>query len=238
VTASDLPLLPILECEGLTKTYGSVVALDHVDFAVYPGEVLAVVGDNGAGKSTLVRCLAAAEIPDSGTVRLDGAVVRFRTAREARTAGINAIFQSVDADDAIDIATNLYRDREQADPGPLGKARARTLLWMESNGMRRSAAASPSKVVLLDEPTAVLGRKESAKVHHFIEHLRGRGLPIVVVSHSLPQVLELADRIHVQRLGARVAVVIPDSVDASDLVAIMSGALHVDPKDQALGPVR
>ena len=123
---------------------------------------------------------------------------RFRTAREARMAGINAVFQSVDADAAIDIATNLYRDREQAHPGPFGKA----LLWMESKGMRRSAAASASKVILLDEPTAALGLRESAKVRHFIEHLRGRGLPIVVVSHSIPQVLEIADRIHVQRLGA------------------------------------
>jgi len=234
VTEPDLPLLPILEAEGLVKTYGSLVALDRVDFAVYPGEVLAVVGDNGAGKSTLIRCLSAAELADSGTIRLHGAAVRFRTAREARMAGINAVFQSVDADAAIDIATNLYRDREQAHPGPLGKA----LLWMESKGMRRSAAASASTVILLDEPTAALGLRESAKVRHFIEHLRGRGLPIVVVSHSIPQVLEVADRVHVQRLGARVAVVEPGTVDAADLLAIMSGAMHVDPKDQALGPVR
>ena len=230
----DLPALPVLEAEGLVKKYGSLVALDHVDFAVYPGEVLAVVGDNGAGKSTLIKCLSAAELPDSGTVRLDGTVPRFRTGREARLAGVNAIFQSVDADSAINISSNLYRDREQAHPGPLGK----TLLWMESKGMRRSAASSVTKVVLLDEPTAALGRRESENVRRFIEHLRGRGLPIVVVSHSLPQVLELADRIHVQRLGARVAVVRPDTVDAADLVAIMSGATEVDPKDQALGPVR
>jgi fructose transport system ATP-binding protein len=234
VSRTDLPLLPILEGEGLVKRYGSITALDHTDFAVYPGEVLAVVGDNGAGKSTLVRCLSAAELPDSGSVRLDGAVTLFRTPREARTAGINAVFQSVDADEAIDIATHLYRDREQAHPGPFGKA----LLWLESKGMRRSAAASDSKVILLDEPTAALGLRESVKVRKFIEHLRGRGLPIVVVSHSIPQVLEIADRIHVQRLGKRVAVVTPSHVGVSDLVAIMSGAVRVDPKDQALGPVR
>jgi fructose transport system ATP-binding protein len=234
VSRSDLPLLPILEAEGLVKSYGTVVALDHIDFAVYPGEVLAVVGDNGAGKSTLVRCLSAAERPDSGVIRLHGAEPRFRTAREARMAGINAVLQSVDADPAIEIATNLYRDREQAHPGPFGKA----LLWMESKGMRRSAAASASRVILLDEPTAALGLRESAQVRHFIDHLRGRGLPVVVVSHSLPQVLELADRIHVQRLGKRVAVVRPENVTVPDLVAIMGGALQVDPTDQALGPVR
>ncbi len=234
MTEPKLPLLPILEGERLVKTYGSVVALDHADFAVYPGEVLAVVGDNGAGKSTLIRCLSAAELHDGGTVRLDGAVVRFRTAREARMAGINAVFQSVDADRAIEIATNLYRDREQAHPGPFGKA----LLWLEGQGYRRSAAASDSKVILLDEPTAALGLRESAKVRDFIELLRNRGRTVVVVSHSIAQVLEIADRIHVQRLGARVAVVTPDRVGVSDLVAIMSGAAHVDPKDQALGPVR
>ena len=225
---------PILELRGVNKSFGVVHVLHDIDFQVYPGEVTALVGDNGAGKSTLIRCLSAAELADSGTIRLHGAAVRFRTAREARMAGINAVFQSVDADAAIDIATNLYRDREQAHPGPLGKA----LLWMESKGMRRSAAASASTVILLDEPTAALGLRESAKVRHFIEHLRGRGLPIVVVSHSIPQVLEVADRVHVQRLGARVAVVEPGTVDAADLLAIMSGAMHVDPKDQALGPVR
>ena len=234
MNAPDLPLLPILEGAGLTKSYGSIVALDHVDFAVYPGEVLAVIGDNGAGKSTLVRCLSAAELPDIGIVRFHGQVVRFRTAREARMAGINAVFQSVDAEQAANIESTLYRDRELAHPGPRGRA----LLWLESKGMRRSAAASDSKVVLLDEPTAALGQRESAKVRKYIEHLRSRGLPVVVVSHNIPQMLEIADRIHVQRLGARVAVVTPDSVDASDLAAIMGGAVQVDPKDQTLGPVR
>ncbi len=231
---TDLPLLPILEADGLVKSFGSVVALDHADFAVYPGEVLAVIGDNGAGKSTLIRCLSAAEHADDGTVRLDGAVVRFRTAREARMAGINAVFQSVDADEAIEIATRLYRDRELAHPGPLGKA----LLWLEGQGMRRSAAASASKVILLDEPTAALGLRESAKVRDFIELLRSRSQTVVVVSHSIARVLEIADRIHVQRLGKRVAVVTPQYFGLPEITAIMSGALSVDEKDQALGSVR
>jgi fructose transport system ATP-binding protein len=109
---------------------------------------------------------------------------------------------------------------------------------MEGKGMRRSAAASPTKVVLLDEPTAALGLRESAKVRTFIEHLRGRGLPVVVVSHNIPQVLEMADRIHVQRLGKRVAVVTPQSFRLPEIIAIMGGALSVDEKEQTLGSVR
>jgi fructose transport system ATP-binding protein len=234
VTEPALPLLPVLESQGLVKTYGSVVALDHVDFAVYPGEVLGVIGDNGAGKSTLVRCLSGAELADAGTIRLDGVDVWFRTAREARFAGINAVYQSLQANQAMAIATNLFRDREQSRPGPFGKA----LLWLESKGMRRSAAAANSKVIILDEPTAALGARESVTVRKLIDNLRGRGLPIVLVSHSIPQVYEIADRIHVQRFGARVAVVTPHSVGVSDLVAIMNGAVQVDVNDQTLGPVR
>jgi fructose transport system ATP-binding protein len=234
VTEPTLPMLPILEGRGLSKTYDSVIALDHVDFAVYPGEVLAIVGNNGTGKSTLARCLSGAVKPDGGTVYLDGIERRFQTAREARFAGINAVYQSLDAAEALDLQSTLYRDRELSHPGPLGKV----LLWFEKKGLRRSAAAADSKVIILDEPTAALGARESATVRKFIEHLRGRGLPIVLVSHSVSQVYEIADRIHVQGAGTRLAVVTPSSVSASDLVAIMNGDVTVEEKDQALGPVR
>jgi fructose transport system ATP-binding protein len=230
--SAALPILPTLEGHGLVKTYGGVVALDHVDFAVYPGEVLAVVGDNGAGKSTLVRCLSGAEIPDAGTMRLDGGLIQFRTTREARLAGINAVYQSLKVDPAMDIVANLFRDREPSRPGPLGKV----LAWMESNGLRRAASTFDSKVIILDEPTAALGERESLNVRKLIERLRGQGLPIVLVSHNIHQVFQIADRIHVQRLGARAAVVTRDRVSITDVVAIMSGALRLDENDQTPGP--
>ena len=224
----------MLEGDGLVKAFGEVIALDHVDFAVYPGEVLAVVGENGTGKSVLVRCLSGVETPDAGVTRLDGIVVQFQTARQARLAGVNAVYQSLKVDAALDIAADLFRDRETSGLSPFGKA----LAWLETKGMRRSAAASMTKVVILDEPTAALGARESITVRRLIENLRGRGLPIVFVTHDVSQVFGIADRIHVQRSGKRVAVVTPQSVSRAELAAIMSGAAQVDEKDQTFGPVR
>jgi fructose transport system ATP-binding protein len=234
VTEPNIAVLPILEGHDLTKTYGQVIALDHVDFAVYPGEVLAVVGENGSGKSTLIKCLSGAEVPDAGVIRLDGAHAQFRTARDGRIAGVNAVYQTMKADAALDVAANLFRDREPSRPGPLGTV----LRWLETKGMRRSAAASTSKVIILDEPTAALGVREAVRVRKLIDNLRGRGLPVVVVSHNVAQVFEISDRIHVQLRGRRVAVVSSQSVTAADVVAIMSGDSQVDVKDQAFGPVR
>ena len=228
-----VPTLPTLEGERLVKRYGTVAALDHVDFAVYPGEVLAVVGDNGSGKSTLIRCLSGAELPDEGVVRLDGRLTQFRNARDGRMAGVNAVYQSLKAEPALDLKNNLYRDREPSAPGPLGTV----FTWMESKGLRKSAAEGASKVIILDEPTAALGARESVAVRKLIDHLRRGGLPIVVVSHSIRQVFDIADRIHVQCLGKRAAVVSPLVFAPDDVVAIMSGTLHVNEQDQALRPV-
>lgn len=260
---------PMLESEGLIKTYGRVVALDGVDFALFPGEVLAVIGDNGAGKSTLIKCLSGAEIPDSGVMRLDGEPIQFRKPIEARNAGIETVYQTLAVAPALDIATNLFLGRELRKPGPLGSI----MRMLEGSGMRKRAkqqmmalgigtlqnmnqavetlsggqrqavavaraAAFGSKVIILDEPTAALGVRESAQVLKLIQHLRDRGLPVILISHNMPQVFEVADRIHVQRLGRRAAVITPQSVSITDVVAIMTGALKVDEKDQALGPVR
>ncbi|MEY2415711.1 MAG: fructose transport system ATP-binding protein, partial [Ilumatobacteraceae bacterium] len=256
--AEATSVTPMLQSEGLVKTYGRVVALDATDFALFPGEVLAVIGDNGAGKSTLIKCLSGAEIPDSGVMRLDGEPIQFRKPIEARVAGIETVYQTLAVAPALDIATNLFLGRELRKPGPLGSI----LRMLEGSGMRKRAkqqmmalgigtlqnmnqavetlsggqrqavavaraAAFGSKVIILDEPTAALGVRESAQVLKLIRHLRERGLPVILISHNMPQVFEVADRIHVQRLGRRAAVITPQSVSITDVVAIMTGALKV-----------
>jgi fructose transport system ATP-binding protein len=260
---------PVLEARHLIRTYGRVVALDSADFALYPGEVLAVIGDNGAGKSTLIKCLSGAEIPQSGEIRLDDERVNFTRPQDAKHLGIETVYQTLAVSPALDIATNMFLGREQRKSGFLGsifrmlddagmrngakeqmtKLGIGTLQNMQqavetlSGGQRQAvsvarAAAFGSKVIILDEPTAALGVRESAQVLKLVQTLRERGMPVILISHNMPQVFEVADRIHVQRLGRRAAVVTPESVSITDVVAIMTGALVVEDKDQHLGAVR
>ena len=259
---------PIVTGKGLVKTFGRVVGLDDCDFALYPGEVLAVIGDNGAGKSTLIKCISGAEVADAGKVTLDGKEVNFKRPQDARAEGIETVYQTLAVSPGLDIASNLYLGREQRKRGPLGsifrmlddsgmrkqakehmtKLGIGTLQNMQqsvetlSGGQRQAvsvarAAAFGSKVIILDEPTAALGVRESNQVLKMIENLRERGLPVILISHNMPQVFQVANRIHVQRLGKRAAVVTPQSHTMNDAVAIMTGALQVDEKDQQLTPV-
>jgi len=246
---------PVLTARGLVKRFGRVIALDGSDLELYPGEVLAVIGDNGAGKSSLIKCLSGAFIPDEGTVELDGAQVSFRNPQDAHTAGIETVYQTLAVAPALDIATNLFLGRERLKPGMLGSI----LRMVDKKGMRTDAraaldglgigtlqditqavetlsggqrqavavaraAAFGSKVVILDEPTAALGVKESGHVLQLIRDLRSRGLPVILISHNMPHVFEVADRIHIQRLGRRAAVVTPQTHTMSEAVAIMTGA--------------
>lgn len=260
---------PIVTGRDLVKTFGRVVGLNGADVDLYPGEVLAVIGDNGAGKSTLIKCFSGAHTPDSGTMVVDGQEVLFRSTQEAREAGIETVFQTLAVAPALDISTNLYLGREIRKPGLIGqlfrtldKKRMRTEAGQHlqqlgigtvqditqavetlSGGQRQAvavarAAAFGSKVIILDEPTAALGVRESSRVLQLIDDLRNRGMPVILISHNMPQVFELADRIHVQRLGRRVAVVTPKTHSMNDAVAIMTGAMIVDPEDQTTGPVR
>jgi fructose transport system ATP-binding protein len=247
---------PVIEAHGLIKTFGSVVGLDGADFDLYPGEVLAVIGDNGAGKSTLIKCLSGAMVPDAGEILVEGSEIHFRRPQDAREAGIETVYQSLAVAPALDIASNLFLGREIRRGGPLGSVlrmldhgamqrRAREQLQQLgigtiqsitqavetlSGGQRQAvavarAAAFGSKVIILDEPTASLGVKESGQVLKLIRDLRERGLPVILISHNMPHVFEVADRIHIQRLGRRIAVVTPSSHTPSDAVAIMTGAL-------------
>lgn len=260
---------PVLQGVNIVKTFGRVVGLDGANIELYPGEVLAVVGDNGAGKSTLIKCFSGAHSPDAGEMFVNGERVEFKSTNEARRHGIETVFQTLAVAPALDIASNLYLGREVRKPGFVGsvfrtldKKRMRqesaahlknlgisTLQNITqavetlSGGQRQAvavarAAAFGSQVIILDEPTAALGVNESARVLKMIQDLRDRGLSVILISHNMPQVFEVADRIHVARLGKRAAVVTPQSASMNDVVAIMTGALTVPEEEQQLTPVR
>jgi fructose transport system ATP-binding protein len=254
---------PVLEARGLVKRFGRVVALDHADFALKPNEILAVIGDNGAGKSTLIKVLAGAITPDSGEVLMDGKPVHFRSPMEARTAGIETVYQNLALSPALSIADNLFLGRERRKPGPLGqffrtldratmRAEARAhlnalgLMTIQSirqpvetlsGGQRQGvavvrAAAFGSRVIIMDEPTAALGVKESRRVLELMLDVKRRGLPIILISHNMPHVFEVADRIHIHRLGRRIAVIDPKQHSMSDAVAMMTGARSPPPPEE------
>lgn len=255
---------PVLAATRLTKRYGQVTALDGADFELLDGEVLAVIGDNGAGKSTLIKALTGAIQPDTGEIRLDGKPVHFRTPIDARRNGIETVYQDLAVAPALDIASNLFLGRERRRKGVLGsvfrmldkpgmrrdaaKQMAELKIGLRSltqpveslsGGQRQGvsvarAAAWARHVVIMDEPTAALGVKESGQVLDLIRRVRDRGLPVVLISHNMPQVFEIADRIHVQRLGRRVAVVKPNEHSMSEVVAIMTGAITIDAADHAV----
>ena len=264
-----MTVTPVLQGRNLVKTFGRVVGLDGANIELYPGEVLAVVGDNGAGKSTLIKCFSGAHSPDEGEMTVNGESVNFKSTQDARSAGIETVFQTLAVAPALDISENLFLGREVRKQGFLGsvlrmldKKRMRNeasdhlrnlgigtvqnitqAVETLSGGQRQAvavarAATFGSKVIILDEPTAALGVNESARVLQLIKDLRDRGMPVILISHNMPQVFEVADRIHVQRLGKRAAVVTPSSHTMNDVVAIMTGALTIPEADQALDPVR
>ncbi len=246
---------PILTARGLVKRYGRVTALDHADFDLFPGEILAVIGDNGAGKSSLIKAICGAVLPDEGEIKLEGKVLKFTSPMEARDAGIETVYQNLALSPALSIADNMFLGREIRKSGMLGQffrmldrpameKRARDkltelgLMTIQnisqavetlSGGQRQGvavarAAAFGSKVVIMDEPTAALGVKESRRVLELILDVKRRGLPIVLISHNMPHVFEVADRIHIHRLGRRLCVIDPKQYTMSDAVAFMTGA--------------
>jgi fructose transport system ATP-binding protein len=255
----------VLEARGITKRYGHVTALNEADLDLRAGEVLAVVGDNGAGKSTLIKVLCGAVVPDEGQVLLDGKPVHFRSPLDARKLGIETVYQDLAVAPALDIATNLFLGRELRHKGPLGrwfrlldKNRMRREAQHEmdelkfhlpaidsaveklSGGQRQGVAVARAaifarRLVIMDEPTAALGVRESGQVLNLIRTIRDRGLPVILISHDMPHVFEVADRIQIMRLGRRAAVTTPQKHTMSQVVAIMTGATRGDEPVEANG---
>ena len=249
------PSQTILSARRLIKTFGKVVGLDGVDVDLFPGEVLAIIGDNGAGKSTLIKALTGALTPDSGQVFLDGKEVNFRSPQDARQAGIETVYQTLAVAPALDISANMFLGRERRRPGILGSV----LRMMDKKGMKEDAGQSmanlgiatvqnmsqavetlsggqrqavavaraatfATKFVVLDEPTAALGVKETGQVLNLIQQIKAKGLPVILISHNMPNVFEVADRIHIARLGGCAGVITPKSHTPTEAVAIMTGA--------------
>jgi fructose transport system ATP-binding protein len=245
----------VLEARNIVKRYGHVTALDGANLELRAGEVLAVIGDNGAGKSTMVKVLCGAVVPDQGEVLLDGVPVHFQSPLDPRKRGIETVYQDLAVAPALDIATNLFLGREIRCRGILGscfrlldKRRMKSEAQKEmaelkfrlpsidsavedlSGGQRQGVAVARAaifarRLVIMDEPTAALGVRESGEVLNLIRTIRDRGLPVLLISHNMPHVFELADRIHIMRLGRRVALTTPREHSMGEVVAIMTGAM-------------
>jgi simple sugar transport system ATP-binding protein len=247
-------MTPVLQAQDIVKHYGSVEALRSASFEVNSGEVVALIGDNGAGKSTLVKCLSGAEIPDSGTILIDGSPVVLDSPVTARRLGIETVYQDLAVAPELDPAANLFLGREIRRKGVLGKLgvldkpemRRRasaefirlgvTLQSIDvpigslSGGQRQSVAVARSvvwarKVVFMDEPTAALGVVQREKVLDVIRRVRDEGMAVVLISHNMPEVLSVSDRVEVLRLGRRVARFTAAEATLEDLVGAMTGAL-------------
>ncbi|GHF21554.1 sugar ABC transporter ATP-binding protein [Amycolatopsis deserti] len=244
----------LLDARNLVKHYGSVEALRGASFQARAGEVTALIGDNGAGKSTLVKCLSGAEQPTSGEIRLDGRTVSLDSPVTARRLGIETVYQDLAVAPELDPAANLFLGREIRRKGVLGrlgmldKAEMRRRAIEEfqrlgvtlqstdvpigslSGGQRQSVAVArsvvwASKVVFMDEPTAALGVVQRERVLDVIRRVRDEGIAVVLISHNMPEVLSVADRVEVLRLGTRVARFVAAETKLEDLVAAMTGAL-------------
>lgn len=246
---------PILRAVGIDKHFGPVWALKSVDFEVFPGEVVALIGDNGAGKSTLVNVLTGVLAPDAGQIVFDGQPVSFASPHEARQAGIETVYQDLAIAPHLDAVANIFLGREYVQPGVPGwlgflddeRMRRRTLdqlaklrvrvpqlgrrLVTLSGGQRQGVAVAravmwASKIVFMDEPTAALGVAQTAMVLDLIREVRNAGIPVVFISHNMPNVFQVADRITVLRLGEVVAHLHPATATIDDAVAAMTGSLR------------
>src|SRR4029077_879423 len=222
---------PLLHLRNITKSFGSVQALTHVDFEVRSGEVMALVGDNGAGKSTLVKCVAGTHTPDSGEILFEGHEVHIHGPKDAGKLGIEVVYQDLALCDNLDVVQNMYLGREAHDffhrlrEAVMEEKTKETLASLSvttvrsvrqpvaplSGGQRQSVAVARavmwnSRIVILDEPTAALGVAQTRQVLELVARLAEQGLAVVIISHNLHDIFEVADRITVLRLGRNAAV--------------------------------
>jgi D-xylose transport system ATP-binding protein len=245
--------VPSLAVRHVTKHFGAVLALDDVDIEAYPGEVLAILGDNGAGKSTLIKCMSGVHRLDSGSIEIDGEPVSMHSPAVARAAGIETVYQDLALFDNLDPAANFYAGRELAGPSwlprPLRWLRKKEMagavaerlrrlqvnvpahaasVGLMSGGQRQAIAvarssAFASRVLILDEPTAALGLRESRQVLDLILRLRGEGHAVIVISHALDHVMEVADRAVVMRRGRKVGEAVPRPENRAHLISLIVG---------------
>jgi D-xylose transport system ATP-binding protein len=245
---------PLMELKGVNKSFGAVRALTDVDFEVYPGEVVALVGDNGAGKSTLVKAISGIQPGDSYEARFEGQPVRLESPQDGTRLGIATVYQDLALADNLDVVENLYLGREQTGLGLgtnlrlldevsmekrtrelLDELKVRTLRSVRtdvgalSGGQRQSVAIARSllgnpKMVMLDEPTAALGVAQTAEVIALVQRLRERGLGVVIISHNLNDIFQMADRIVVLYLGRRSATFDRATSTPEQVVAAITGA--------------
>jgi simple sugar transport system ATP-binding protein len=246
---------PLLQARGIGKSYGHVEVLRGVDFSVARGEVTALIGDNGAGKSTLVKILSGALSPDAGEILLDGERVTFSSPESAHDLGIETVYQDLALAPELGSAENVFAGRELLKPGLLGllgvldrktmRERAQQAfidmgtdvkdieapVAALSGGQRQSVAICRSvmwadKVIFMDEPTAALGVRQTGKVLQLIRRVADKGIAVVLISHNMPEVLQVADRVQVLRLGRRVAEFRAAETTVEQLVGAMTGALE------------
>ena len=241
----------LLQLRGITKTFGSVQALTDVDLEVHRGEVLALVGDNGAGKSTLIKCVAGIHAADEGEIFFEGSPVHISGPKDAARLGIEVVYQDLALCDNLDVVENMYLGREEHDPfqrlkePPMEQKTGETLKSLRvttipsvrmrvaslSGGQRQSVAVARavmwnSRLVILDEPTAALGVAQTEQVLALVKRLAEQGLAVVLISHNLHDVFEVANRITVLRLGRTVGVYERDKTTQQEVVhAITAGTL-------------
>ena len=249
---------PMLELKGVSKRFGAVTALDEVDFRVNPGEVMALVGDNGAGKSTLIKCVAGIHPADGGEIFFEGYPVSIHGPKDASALGIEVVYQDLALCDNLDIVQNMFLGRETLTQlRSLNKSKIKhhthkTLTNLSittihsiqqqiaslSGGQRQSVAVAKavmwnSKLVILDEPTAALGLAQTRQVLDLVKRLGDQGLGVVIISHNLHDVFEVADRITVLRLGRSIAELERSKVTQTQVVeAITAGTLTKVPGQQ------